>query len=163
VTSPLLQAKRATAEYSAVKEQLASLKAEQKRVLRQQDELVDDLEELELERDELREKLHKAEAQLRAASAGEADGHHPPPVKVTVKGSKAPRSSGHRPSAPKPNGVAYPSSANDSGGDYLDVSSAASSPAPTPPETPGEEASVLRGDDKLTVDWAAISGLVHAN
>jgi len=51
-----------------VKEQLAGLKAEQKRVLRQQDELVDDLEELELERDELRDQLHKYEQQSRGAS-----------------------------------------------------------------------------------------------
>lgn len=138
-----------------MKEQLASLKAEQKRMLRQQDELVDDLEELELERDELREKLHKCEAQLRGASGAKANGdRHAPPIAVTVKDGKSPRSGGHRPGGPKANGDS---------GDHLDVSSAASSPAPTPPETPDEEAPMLRGDDKLTVDWTAISGLMHAS
>ena len=149
------QAKRATAEYSAVKEQLAGLKAEQKRVLRQQDELVDDLEELELERDELRVRLHHETTFGKANNA-------PPPVEARepTKGKSRKAGKTHA----RGNGLAYPGDSSAGDDYYVDVSSEASSPPPTPPETPHE--SSLRvpraGKDEglLAVDWSAISGLV---
>lgn len=149
------QAKKATAEYSAVKEQLTNLKAEQKRVLRQQDELVDDLEELELERDELRVRLHHETTFGKANNA-------PPPVEARepTKGKSRKAGKTHA----RGNGLAYPGDSSAGDDYYVDVSSEASSPPPTPPETPHE--SSLRvpraGKDEglLAVDWSAISGLV---
>jgi len=109
---------------------------------------------------------------ISVANASRSNGHHQAVGEVTVTkggggGGKSPRGNGgHRPGGPKANGGLGGGGGGGGGGDYLDVSSAASSPAPTPPETPDEAGGPApRGvsDDRLAVDWSAISGLVGAN